>query len=109
MHSGRRPSRHGAQQGGDVEQADTHVEGTADVGAAADPQHTAVPMAAIMSGMPEVWRKLLAAHVPDRLGRCSGCRSATGSGERWPCSLHRIASDAQRLHDQMLARDVDTD
>jgi hypothetical protein len=92
-----------------VEQADTHAQGTAGIGAAADPQVTAVPMAAIMSDMPEVWRRLLAAHVPDRLGRCSGCRSATGSGERWPCSLHRIASDAQRLHDQKLARDVDTD
>ena len=92
-----------------MEQPETYAQGTADADAAADPQEAAVPMAAIMSGMPEVWRKLLAAHVPDRLGRCSGCRSATGSGERWPCSLHRIASDAQRLHDQDLARAVDSD
>jgi hypothetical protein len=70
---------------------------------------TTVPMAAVIADMPGVWRRLLAAHVPDRLGRCSGCRSATGSGERWPCSLHRIAADAQRLHDQKLARAVDTD
>jgi hypothetical protein len=91
------------------QQPETHAQGTVDADARADPQEAAVPMAAIMSGMPEVWRKLLAAHVPDRLGRCSGCRSATGSGERWPCSLHRIASDAQRLHDQDLARAVDFD
>jgi hypothetical protein len=52
--------------------------------------------------MPEVWRRLLAAHQPDRLGRCASCRTASGSGERWPCSLYRIASDAQRLHDQRL-------
>jgi hypothetical protein len=66
-------------------------------------------MADVMSGMPEVWRRLLAAHTPDRLGRCSGCRSASGPGERWPCSLHRIASDARRLHDQRLASAVDAD
>jgi hypothetical protein len=95
--------------GATVEQPDTHAQGTAEAGAAADPQETAGPMAAIMAGMPEVWRRLLDAHVPDRLGRCSGCKSATGSGERWPCSLHRIASDAQRLHDQELTRSVDSD
>ncbi|MDT7579567.1 MAG: hypothetical protein QOK35_831, partial [Pseudonocardiales bacterium] len=71
--------------------------------------HTVVPMADVMAEMPGVWRRLLAAHVADRLGRCRGCRSDTGSGERWPCSLHRIATEAQRLHDQKLARAVDTD
>ncbi len=70
---------------------------------------TAVPMADVMADMPGVWRRLLAAHVPDRLGRCRGCRSDTGSGERWPCSLHRIATEAQRLHDRKLERAVDTD
>ena len=40
----------------------------------------AVPMAEVMAEMPGVWRRLLAAHVPDRFGRCSACRSATGSG-----------------------------
>lgn len=89
-----------------MEQPDRHAQGTADGGEAAEPP---VPMAAIMSSMPEVWRRLLAEHVPDRLGRCSGCRTATGSGGRWPCSLQRIASDAQRLHDHELARAVDTD
>jgi hypothetical protein len=57
-------------------------------------------MADVMAGMPEVWRRLLAAHVPDRLGRCTACRTASGSGERWPCSLHHIASHAKRLHAQ---------
>ncbi len=70
---------------------------------------TTVPMADVMADMPGVWRRLLAAHVPDRLGRCRGCRSDTGSGERWPCSLHRIATEAQRLHDRKLERAVDTD
>jgi hypothetical protein len=70
---------------------------------------TAMPMADVMADMPGVWRRLLSAHVADRLGRCRGCRSDGGSGERWPCSLHRIAAEAQRLHDQKLARAVDTD
>ncbi len=61
-------------------------------------------MADVMAGMPEVWRRLLAAHLPDRLGRCASCRTASGSGERWPCSLHRIASDAQRLYEQRLGQ-----
>jgi hypothetical protein len=70
---------------------------------------SAVPIAGVMADMPGVWRRLLAAHVPDRLGRCSGCRSDTGSGERWPCSLHRIAVEARRLHDQKLTRAIDSD
>ena len=68
----------------------------------------AVPMAEVMAEMPGVWRRLLAAHVPDRFGRCSACRSATGSGEKWPCSLHRIATQARRLHEQNLAQAIDT-
>lgn len=70
---------------------------------------TAMPMADVMADMPGVWRRLLSAHVADRLGRCRGCRSDGGSGERWPCSLHRIAVEAQRLHDHKLARAVDAD
>ena len=73
------------------------------------PPATAVPMADVMAGMPGVWRRLLAAHVPDRLGRCRGCRSDGGSGERWPCSLHRIAREAQRLHDARLEHSIDAD
>lgn len=63
-------------------------------------------MADVMSGMPEVWRRLLAAHVADRMGRCTGCRTSSGSGERWPCSLHRIASEAERLHGLRLGQAV---
>ena len=70
---------------------------------------TAVPMAAVMAGMPGVWRRLLAAHVPDRFGRCSACRTATGSGERWPCSLSQIATQARQLHEQNLTTAIDTD
>jgi hypothetical protein len=66
-------------------------------------------MADVMAGMPGVWRRLLLAHVPDRLGRCRGCRSDTGSGERWPCSLHRIATEARQLHEQKLMRAIDSD
>lgn len=74
-----------------------------------DGRVTAVPMADVMADMPGVWRRLLAAHVPDRLGRCRGCRSDTGSGELWPCSLHRIAKEAQRLHEQKLEDAIDAD
>lgn len=63
-------------------------------------------MAAVMAGMPEVWRRLLDAHVPDRLGRCTSCRNASGSGELWPCSLHRIAAEARRLHGLRLGQAV---
>jgi hypothetical protein len=59
--------------------------------------------------MPEVWRRLLAAHVPDRLDRCSACRTASGSGQRWPCSLHQVASDAQRLYELRLGQAVGGD
>ena len=69
----------------------------------------AVPMAEVMAEMPGVWRRLLVAHVADRFGRCSACRSATGSGEKWPCSLHRIATQARQLHEQNLTRAIDTD
>lgn len=80
-----------------------------DVGEQDEGGNAAVPMAEVMAGMPGVWRRLLAAHVPDRFGRCSACRSATNSGERWPCSLHRIAAQAEQLHEQNLARAIDTD
>jgi hypothetical protein len=63
-------------------------------------------IADVMADMPEVWRRLLAAHVPDRLGRCTSCRTASGSGERWPCSLHQIASDARRLHELRLGQAI---
>jgi hypothetical protein len=64
------------------------------------------PLAEVMAGMPEVWRRLLAAHVPDRMGRCTSCRTSSGSGERWPCSLHRIATEAERVYGLRLGQAV---
>ncbi|MBC8093328.1 MAG: hypothetical protein H7Y15_15585 [Pseudonocardia sp.] len=64
-------------------------------------------MAGVLVEMPGVWRRLLAAHVPDRLGRCSACRTSGGSGARWPCSLHDIAAEAERLHGLALGQAVD--
>ena len=50
------------------------------------------------------------AHVPDRLGESSRLASASsGSGEPWPCSLHRIATEARRLHDQKLTEAIDSE
>ncbi len=63
-------------------------------------------MADVMAEMPEVWRRLLVAHVPDRLGRCTACRNSSGSGERWPCSLSRIATDARRVYELQLGQAV---
>jgi hypothetical protein len=63
-------------------------------------------MSELMAGMPEVFRRLLADHVPDRMGRCTACRSVSGAGERWPCSLHRIADEAQRIYGLQLGRAV---
>lgn len=63
-------------------------------------------LADLMAEMPEVWRRLLAAHRPDRLGRCSACRSSSGPGERWPCSLQRIAQEAERRYGLRLGQAV---
>lgn len=62
------------------------------------PAAPAPPLAQVMAGMPEVWRTLLVAHVADRFGHCTTCRhSVSGSAQRWPCNLHRIATEAQRV------------
>jgi hypothetical protein len=63
-------------------------------------------MAEHLAGRPEVWRRLLDDHVADRLGRCRACRSSSGSGEVWPCSLHRIAVAARRIYGLRLGRAV---
>lgn len=65
-------------------------------------------LAGEMASMPQVWRRLLAAHVPDRLGRCTACRSVTGagSGEKWPCTLQRTAAEAERLYGLQLGQAV---
>lgn len=62
------------------------------------------PLAEEMAVMPGVWRRLLSTHVADRLGRCTGCRTASGSGQRWPCTLHELASEAQRVYALRLGR-----
>jgi hypothetical protein len=64
------------------------------------------PVAGELVNMPGVWRRLLAAHVPDRLGRCAACRTSGGSGARWPCSLHAVATEAERLHGLALGQAV---
>ncbi|MGI5129240.1 hypothetical protein ACQEVB_20715 [Pseudonocardia sp. CA-107938] len=73
---------------------------------AGEARDDAPSMAAVMAGMPVVWRRLLLAHVPDRLGRCAECRTSSGSGERWPCSLRRIAEEAERIYGLELGRAV---
>jgi hypothetical protein len=56
------------------------------------------PVAMVMSGMPEVWQRLIEEHVPDRYGRCTACRNACTAGVPWPCTLRVIADDARGLH-----------
>lgn len=52
----------------------------------------------MMAGMPDVFTRLLAEHLPDRLGRCAACGGASGgSGTRWPCTLAQIAGEARAL------------
>ena len=87
----------------------THGTGPGDDVAGASRPCTSLPMADFIVDIPGVWRRLLAAHVADPLGRCRGCRSDTGPGARWPCSLHRIADEAKRLHDERLVWAVETD
>lgn len=58
-----------------------------------------VAMAQVMSGMPDVWRRVLAEHVPDQGGRCQACRDEGGFSASWPCLTRRIAEQAKRIHD----------
>jgi hypothetical protein len=60
------------------------------------------PMASVMSAMPEVWQRLLEAHVPDASGRCLACRNHGTAGVLWPCTLQVIASDARVLYEKSL-------
>jgi hypothetical protein len=55
------------------------------------------PLASVISGMPEVWTRLLHRHVPDERGRCADCRNASTAGVPWPCTLRVIAEDAQAI------------
>lgn len=56
-------------------------------------------MAQVMSGMPDVWRRVLAEHEPDERGRCLACRNEQGISAEWPCVTRGIAEQAKRIHD----------
>lgn len=56
------------------------------------------PMAFVLSGMPEVWQRLLDDHVPNGSGRCTACRKNGTAGVPWPCTLQVIAADAKAIH-----------
>ena len=62
------------------------------------------PIADLIAGRPEVWHRLLVGHVADQLGRCAACRSSSGAGERWPCSLRAIAEEARQLYWDRMGR-----
>jgi hypothetical protein len=51
-------------------------------------------MAVVMSEMPDVWRKVLAEHVPDGQQNCRECFQG-GSRASWPCQTYRIAQEAK--------------
>jgi hypothetical protein len=53
-----------------------------------------VSMALVMSTMPDVWRKVLAEHVPDGTQHCRECRNGGGQAS-WPCQTYRIAQEAK--------------
>jgi hypothetical protein len=46
---------------------------------------------------PEVWRSLLAKHVPDANGRCQACRQSSRGAPLSPCNLWLVADHARRL------------
>jgi hypothetical protein len=54
-------------------------------------------LASVISGMPEVWQRLLDEHLPDESGRCVVCRGSTSVGVPWPCTLRVIADDAKAI------------
>lgn len=51
-------------------------------------------MAVVMSEMPDVWRKVLAEHVPDERQYCRACFHDGGRAS-WPCQTYRIAQEAK--------------
>ena len=52
-------------------------------------------MALVMSEMPDVYRRVLAEHVPDAGGRCGACRNVSGETASWPCQTYRVAQEAK--------------
>jgi hypothetical protein len=55
-----------------------------------------------LAPMVDVWKRLLAQHVPDRAERCIVCtKGGTGLPSLpWPCSIYGIAEMARRRHDE---------
>lgn len=51
-------------------------------------------MAVVMSEMPDLWRKVLAEHVPDERQYCRACFHDGGRAS-WPCQTYRIAQEAK--------------
>jgi len=51
----------------------------------------------LVNSGPAAWQGLLAAHVSDRSGHCSGCSSTAAGAPVWPCTLRAIAEIAQQL------------
>ena len=56
-------------------------------------------MASILADMPDMWRAVLAAHVPDQYGRCLACRDSSGIAAAWPCVTREVAEEARYLYE----------
>ena len=50
-----------------------------------------------LAKMPEVWTALLILHHAAADGRCGGCRTQVSLGQRWPCTLYRLADRARSI------------
>ena len=50
-----------------------------------------------LARMPEVWTALLVRHRAAADGRCGGCRTQVSLGQRWPCTLYRLADRARSI------------
>lgn len=46
-----------------------------------------------IAGNPRLWRTLLFAHAPNRIGECHACY-----GVRWPCGTRALAERAEQIH-----------
>ena len=54
-------------------------------------------MAAVMSQMPDVWRRVLTEHVADPSGRCRACSATPGEAASWPCQTFKVAHHARGI------------
>ena len=46
-----------------------------------------------IAGNPRLWRTLLFAHAPNRIGECHAC-----FGVPWPCGTRTLAERAEQIH-----------